>query len=116
MAGLESVGDGVKASTLNTTINNYEVWIAFRAWIIMFFVLTLLALYLDNVLPKEYGIRQPFYFFLTPKWWCGESTNAQDNNDGQERLIQEDDSESVGSHRDFEAIPPTLRELEKTEE
>ena len=116
IAGLESIGDGVNANTLNTTINNFNVWITFRAWIIMFFILTLLALYLDNVLPKEYGTRQPFYFFLTPKWWCGSSHNVQDNDDGQERLIEDEDNENISNHKDFESISPTLRELEKTED
>ena len=30
---------------------------------------TLLGAYLDQVLPKEWGTRQPFYFFLTPRYW-----------------------------------------------
>ena len=37
MAALESSGEGVVASSITETIHNYEVWIAFRAWIIMFF-------------------------------------------------------------------------------
>ena len=27
--------------------------------------------YIDAVFPGEYGIPKPFYFFLTPSYWCG---------------------------------------------
>jgi hypothetical protein len=69
MVTLESNGVGMTFSTFTSLVHNYEVWIAFRAWIIMFFVLGLLALYFDNILPKEYGVNQPFYYFLTKKYW-----------------------------------------------
>eukprot|EP01090_Pellita_catalonica_P008622 TRINITY_DN196_c0_g1_i1.p1 TRINITY_DN196_c0_g1~~TRINITY_DN196_c0_g1_i1.p1 ORF type:complete len:943 (+),score=171.62 TRINITY_DN196_c0_g1_i1:378-2831(+) len=34
-----------------------------------FFIYLVIALYLDNVLPNEYGVRKSFYFFLTPGYW-----------------------------------------------
>ena len=103
----------MNADTFHKQINHYEVWMAFKAWIIMFFVLNLIALYLDNVLPKEHGIRQPFYFFLKPRWWCRNSRNTHNNDDNQERLIENESMESIASNRDFEAISPKLKELEK---
>ena len=27
--------------------------------------------YFDAVLPSQYGIRKPPYFFLLPSYWCG---------------------------------------------
>lgn len=114
MAALESIGKGINADSIHHRIHNYEVWVAFRCWIIMFVFLGLLALYLDNVLPKEYGIRQPWYFFLSPKFWCGSGTGQQQAA-GHEKLIEEDDDELNGSKKDFEAVPPALRELEKTD-
>jgi len=38
------------------------------------------ALYLDNVLPNEYGNRKPFYYFLLPSYWfnMGSKTKNRD--------------------------------------
>eukprot|EP00899_Mesostigma_viride_P019985 jgi/Mesvir1/27989/Mv20188-RA.1 len=40
------------------------------------------AIYLDNVMPDENGIRRPFYFCLTPRFWSrnGGSTAVQGGN------------------------------------
>ena len=111
MAALESNGDGVTASSITQIVHNYEVWIAFRAWIIMFFVLGLLALYLDNVIPKEYGLNQPFYFFLTKKFWCG--NRRRNRQDGYQAINDAEDDELDGQKRDFEAVAKNIRELER---
>ena len=39
----------------------------------------LLALYLDKVLPKEYGKREVWYFPFTPSFWTGRSYSISDN-------------------------------------
>ncbi|XP_031439935.1 retinal-specific phospholipid-transporting ATPase ABCA4-like isoform X2 [Clupea harengus] len=48
---------------------------SFRTSIIMLGVDTvlyaLLAWYLDNVFPGQYGISRPFYFFVQPSYWLG---------------------------------------------
>ena len=31
--------------------------------------------------PGEYGIPKPFYFFLMPSYWCGQSAKKQKFND-----------------------------------
>ena len=49
---LENRSVGANGSNLTEIVNNYTVWIAFRAFIIDMFVLFIIALYLDNVLPK----------------------------------------------------------------
>ena len=33
-----------------------------------------IGLYFDNVLPTAYGLRKPFYYCLTPNYWCGRSS------------------------------------------
>ena len=33
--------------------------------------------YIDAVFPGEYGIPKPFYFFLTPSYWCGQPVKKQ---------------------------------------
>ena len=46
-----------------------------RGFLVLSAIFTILALYLDNVLPKEFGVRQPFYYPFTKKYWFGESMN-----------------------------------------
>eukprot|EP00033_Pygsuia_biforma_P000094 GCRY01000120.1.p1 GENE.GCRY01000120.1~~GCRY01000120.1.p1 ORF type:complete len:872 (-),score=243.68 GCRY01000120.1:68-2683(-) len=44
-------------------------------WLIAdFFIWTLLALYLDNVMPSMYGVKKSLYYFLTPAYWTGKIT------------------------------------------
>lgn len=110
---LESNGVGVTFSTLNQKVNNYKVGIAFTTWTIMFFVLLLLALYLDNVLPKEFGKQQPLFYFLTKRYWLGDNEPRRAGE--QQRLLdgQDDDAELNGEKQDFEAVPKGIREQEK---
>lgn len=112
LTGLESNGNGINATSLNETLGNYKVGIAFITWSIMFFVQGLLALYLDNVLPKEFGKRQPLLFFISKEYWFGSSSQVNDEN---KRLLDEgdEDVELNGGSRDFEAVPPNIRQLEK---
>jgi hypothetical protein len=30
-----------------------------------------LGWYLEQVIPRQYGVARPFYFLFTPKYWCG---------------------------------------------
>jgi len=54
---LENRGVGANSSTFTTVVDNYEIWIGFRAFIIDSVVLLLLGLFLDNVLPKQFGVK-----------------------------------------------------------
>merc|ERR1711968_393288 len=37
-----------------------------------------LGWYIDKVKPSEYGSSQPFYFFLSPFWWCDAKGNERE--------------------------------------
>ncbi|XP_062377373.1 retinal-specific phospholipid-transporting ATPase ABCA4a [Sardina pilchardus] len=39
-------------------------------------IYALLAWYLDNVFPGQYGIGRPFYFFVQPSYWSGQEPPA----------------------------------------
>ena len=42
-------------------------------WLIVdFFVLFVVALYLDNVVPNEHGVSKPLWYFLLPSYWSPE--------------------------------------------
>lgn len=36
----------------------------------------LIALYVEAILPGEYGVPQPWYFLCSPTFWCGQTVNA----------------------------------------
>jgi ATP-binding cassette subfamily A (ABC1) protein 3 len=111
MARLESGGEGLRSSTLNEESLGYRVSIAFSWWIIMFFVQLFLALYLDNVLPKEFGKTQHPCFMFTKEYWFGVNRGK---GTGHEKLLEEADEELDGTNRDFEGVPPNIRNQEAT--
>lgn len=110
---LESNGNGLNGASLNELVLNYKVGIAFTTWTIMFFVQFLLALYFDNVLPKEFGIRQPWLYFLSKNYWMGKTNDKL--TDEQKRLLDQgdQDDENAGNKKDFEAVPPNIKQLER---
>ncbi len=64
-----------------------------------FFIYLFLGFYLENVIPKEYGIQRPWYFLFTKKYWCGgaSSTKVEENNE---------DGASSSELKNNEAEPP----------
>jgi ATP-binding cassette subfamily A (ABC1) protein 3 len=46
--------------------------------ILSFFVFLLAGLYLDKVLPSQFGIRQPPHFFLLPSYWLASKKRTSD--------------------------------------
>lgn len=54
---LENRSVGATWSTFSDDVDYYTVWIGFWALLIDFLVLLILALYLDNVLPKQFGVK-----------------------------------------------------------
>ena len=44
---------------------------------ISFFLFLILGLYLENVLPGDYGVRKPWYFCFTTSYWFGSRKSAK---------------------------------------
>lgn len=110
---MEATGRGLNSSTVFEQISNYYIGVAMVSFFLNFIFQFLLGLYLDNVLPKQYGKRQHPCFMFQKSYWFG---SAYVNADGdRERLLQgEEDSEINGHNQDFEAVPPNVRQLERT--
>jgi ATP-binding cassette subfamily A (ABC1) protein 3 len=67
---------GVQASNLDLETSNFTYSLCVG---MMFFDAVLygvLAWYLDNVLPSEFGTQLPLYFPFLPSYWCGSSSRA----------------------------------------
>ncbi|KAJ1501976.1 hypothetical protein HMI56_002938, partial [Coelomomyces lativittatus] len=64
-----SVSTRQPAYKLSTLANEGdEVFISIIAQVIAFFVYFILAYYLSQVLPSEYGVRKPWHFILSEPW------------------------------------------------
>lgn len=61
----------------------------------------LVAWYVEAVLPGQFGVPQPWYFFLTPSYWCGQPRMVS----GKE---EDDDPEKALRTEYFEAEPEDL--------
>jgi ATP-binding cassette subfamily A (ABC1) protein 1 len=59
---------------MNETFANYTFTFGLAALVVDGFIWGLLGLYLEKVLPKQYGVRYPAWFLCTPQYWrdtCG---------------------------------------------
>lgn len=69
LASLESATVGVSHETAGDNVNNY-VW---RSGLFILFVslivFTLFGLFLDKVMPKDYGKREPVWFLCLPSFY-----------------------------------------------
>ena len=57
----------------------------------------ILAWYCDQVVPGEFGAKQPFYFIFLPSYWCGSSSepNGSDEDYTKDGTVNKDDFQSV---------------------
>lgn len=69
MAGFESANVGIHTDTVNEWYDNYTYLEGLFFLFISGFLFSFLGLYLDKVLPKEYGNSEPFYFLCSPRFY-----------------------------------------------
>ncbi|CAG5125756.1 unnamed protein product [Candidula unifasciata] len=46
----------------------------------------LIAWYVDNISPGEFGVPKPFYFCFTKSYWCSSSTSSNDEYENRNKL------------------------------
>lgn len=72
--GLNDIGEAQPGYSFGDVVDNTDKWplIQLYIWMILDFFLYLgLALWFDNILPNEHGVRRPWYYFVTPSYWTG---------------------------------------------
>ena len=78
IADYEYAQQGIQAWNVQTGTYSYNTALG------MLFVDTILYLvlgwYLDQVIPRQYGVARPFYFFLMPSYWCSFCYNCDCGN------------------------------------
>jgi hypothetical protein len=65
----ESSGIGINWDNYNTVYKNYSLANYLNMCTLSFFLFLIFGLYLDKVLPSQFGVRQPPHFFLLPSYW-----------------------------------------------
>ncbi|XP_069101650.1 phospholipid-transporting ATPase ABCA3-like [Argopecten irradians] len=97
----EGTGAGAQWSNFNspaTTDDNFSLGMAMGMLLLDSVVCFLIAWYLDNVRPGEFGVPKPWYFMCTKSYWCG--------TDGPEEML--DLTETHANPEKFEGDPGDL--------
>eukprot|EP00180_Rhodochaete_pulchella_P000725 Plantae.Rhodophyta-Rhodochaete_pulchella.ctg1555.p1 GENE.Plantae.Rhodophyta-Rhodochaete_pulchella.ctg1555~~Plantae.Rhodophyta-Rhodochaete_pulchella.ctg1555.p1 ORF type:complete len:774 (-),score=150.29 Plantae.Rhodophyta-Rhodochaete_pulchella.ctg1555:381-2429(-) len=89
--------DGIQGADNIFTIRTTWLWMVCSSLVIM-----LLAVYLDNVLPSEFGKNLPFYYFVTPSYWKSIFAKRKTLND-RSAEIQHIASAAAAESRDEQA-------------
>ncbi|KAH7728597.1 ABC transporterATP-binding protein [Aphelenchoides avenae] len=98
-------------SALKLTDYKMDMVTVLVALVIDCFIYVVVAWYISAVCPGDYGVPQPFHFFLTKKYWCGPSHKERVER-ANGKLIHEESA-------DAESVSPSLqlaveiRELDK---
>ena len=69
LAVLESAEVGVSGETGGDVVGNFSWRVGMVMLFFSFILFSLLGLYLDKVLPRDYGTREPVWFLCTGKFW-----------------------------------------------
>jgi len=70
VAGLESQQVGLNWSNVNIRYHNYSLLESGTMLLLDTLLLSILFLYLDQVMPREVGIQRPWYFPISPSFWA----------------------------------------------
>ncbi|OQR99493.1 ATP-binding Cassette (ABC) Superfamily, partial [Achlya hypogyna] len=76
LAAAEGVSVGITSATSNTVYSNYRFAGGLGMLVLDFILYTLLAIYLEQVIPKDYGTPQKWYFPVSPSYWFGSSSRG----------------------------------------
>lgn len=107
--------------TIADVYQNYKFQSSLIIMAISLFITFWLGIYLDNVLPSAYGLRKPWYFCFTARYWFGSDPdqrririhNRQNTSQSQD-IEQGNDFETVYIKKDnFEPPSNDLRAQEK---
>ena len=91
----ESQEVGMNWGLVNNELYNYRLSTALWFFAGEFFVVGLLAVYLDQVFPSEYGVRQKWNFFLKPSYWCPSRQRKQRRSTEEEGPDPEEEAKSL---------------------
>ncbi|RHZ01022.1 hypothetical protein DYB31_010702, partial [Aphanomyces astaci] len=69
LAESEASGIGITSANAGSDINNFKFTTAILFLVVDVIMYTLLGLYFERVVPKDYGVTETWYFAVTPSYW-----------------------------------------------
>ncbi|ETL35618.1 hypothetical protein L916_12275 [Phytophthora nicotianae] len=108
LASAEETGDGVRFSNMNTLSNNFRISTALWMFALDTVLYTILGLYFERIIPKQYGTTLKWYFPVSPSYWRKRNQkNVFDQ--AQDALLE---NVSLDVNPNFEPVSSELREQE----
>ncbi|KAJ0397450.1 hypothetical protein P43SY_006549 [Pythium insidiosum] len=97
LATLESTGQGIAFANISVLSENFRFSTALLFFLVDTVLYTLLGLYFENALPKEYGTTLKWYFPVSPSYWRGRRLQkAARTNSDDDVVLGEDSPRAVG--------------------
>ncbi|KAG4034621.1 hypothetical protein PC123_g28709, partial [Phytophthora cactorum] len=109
LANAEETGEGVQFSTMGTLSENYRLSTALWMFVFDTVLYTVLGLYLEKVMPKEYGTTLKWYFPVSPSYWRSRKQK-------QVTVEAPVDDVALDLNPSFEPVSTDLREQERNGE
>ena len=105
IASLEAETTGVQIGSLFMNIEGYSIMESMGFMIFDAILYYFLGRYFDQVIPKEYGLTQPWYFIFTKAFWKGEMVQPKHT-----PIDRSKDERHIGQ-KYIEEVPKDLKAL-----
>ncbi|KAL3665721.1 hypothetical protein V7S43_009154 [Phytophthora oleae] len=79
ISDFETSGIGANCGNLNTLNVNFRLVTALQMFLLDCVLYTLLGLYFERVIPKQYGTSLKWYFPFSPSYWRGRKKSTPNN-------------------------------------
>ncbi|POM61236.1 ABC transporter ABCA1 lipid exporter family, partial [Phytophthora palmivora] len=110
IADFETSGIGANFGNLNTLNVNFRLGTALQMFLLDCVFYTLLGLYFERVIPKEYGTTLKWYFPFSPSYWRGRKKSVPTSETPTDSLL---DNVAVDLNPNIERVSAELREQER---
>ncbi|KAG1703615.1 hypothetical protein DVH05_007559 [Phytophthora capsici] len=112
ISDFETTGIGANFGNLNTLNVNFRLATALQMFLLDCVLYTLLGLYFERVIPKQYGTSLKWYFPFSPSYWRGrkKSTVPTTSETPTDSLL---DNVTVDLNQNIERVSSELREQER---
>ncbi|KAG7379409.1 ATP-binding cassette sub- A member 12 [Phytophthora pseudosyringae] len=112
IADFETTGIGANFGNLDTLNVNFRLNTALQMFVLDCVLYTLLGLYFERVISKQYGTTLKWYFPVSPSYWRGrkQSASSSGNETPADSLL---DNVAVDVNPNIERVSAELREQER---
>ncbi|KAF1329508.1 Abc transporter a family member 1, partial [Globisporangium splendens] len=111
VANLESTGQGISFDNMSVVNENYRFSTTLLAFLFDTILYTLVGLYFEKVIPKEWGTTLKWYFPVSPSYWRSRRAIPKLGSSNPDDALLDDVTLNVNP--DFESVSGELREQER---